>query len=316
MAESGRSRFVEGLRQPWVVGALALLLLILVFLLYILFYGGDPEQDRLSDSLATDNTLAVDPERRCSEGEVFDRIKAELFRQAGQLRGRDQEAFERLAGFAVMRPEAPILRGYDQRSDSVTCSAYVALDLPPGVGVAGGRRTLTSEVGYSLRAAAGGGADRLTVESADGIIAPLSNLMRTAPVEGEPSAPAADILEPAPDPAVLPPPDELAPLPSTEQPAAGATAQPSFDCDDARTRSELAVCEDPRLAALDRAMAAQYRRAESVATAAQRTLLQTTRDRFLAYREGCRTSGCYAEAYRGRMREISDIMAGRWRSPR
>ena len=44
-----------------------------------------------------------------------------------------------------------------------------------------------------------------------------------------------------------------------------------------------------------------------------------TRDRFLGYRDRCPTDSCIATTYRGRMREIDDIMAGRWRgrnSPR
>ena len=45
----------------------------------------------------------------------------------------------------------------------------------------------------------------------------------------------------------------------------------------------------------------------------QRRLLERTRDRFLSYRERCATNQCIAETYRSRLREISDIMANRWR---
>jgi uncharacterized protein len=59
-------------------------------------------------------------------------------------------------------------------------------------------------------------------------------------------------------------------------------------------------------------MASQFFRARSEASASQRALLDRTRGRFISYRDGCRSDDCIADAYRGRMREISDIMAGRW----
>jgi uncharacterized protein len=59
-------------------------------------------------------------------------------------------------------------------------------------------------------------------------------------------------------------------------------------------------------------MAAQFNRSLGIADEEQRALLQRTRTRFLSYRDSCRSKGCIADAYRGRMREISDIMAGRW----
>ena len=92
-----------------------------------------------------------------------------------------------------------------------------------------------------------------------------------------------------------------------------ASANPSFDCGKARSRGEIVVCNDPGLAALDRQMAAQFNAALSDANGRQRALLHRTRDRFRAFRDRCATSQCVAETYRSRMREISDIMADRWR---
>jgi uncharacterized protein len=60
-------------------------------------------------------------------------------------------------------------------------------------------------------------------------------------------------------------------------------------------------------------MAAAYSRAYGQGGPRQRELLQQTRNRFLAYRDRCRSDSCIADAYRGRMREIADIVAGRWR---
>ncbi|HEX6603953.1 MAG TPA: hypothetical protein VF027_03615, partial [Sphingomicrobium sp.] len=70
------------------------------------------------------------------------------------------------------------------------------------------------------------------------------------------------------------------------------------------------------LAALDLNMSTQYRRALSSASPEQRRLLQSTRDRFLAYRDRCPNQRCMADAYVGRMREIRDIMEGRWQAAR
>jgi uncharacterized protein len=44
-------------------------------------------------------------------------------------------------------------------------------------------------------------------------------------------------------------------------------------------------------------------------------MLQRTRASFLRFRDRCTSDACIADTYRGRMREISDIMSGRW-SPR
>jgi uncharacterized protein len=63
-------------------------------------------------------------------------------------------------------------------------------------------------------------------------------------------------------------------------------------------------------------MAAQYGRAMVAATPEQEALLRRTRDRFLTYRDRCSNNSCIGDAYVGRMREIRDIMEGRWQAPR
>jgi uncharacterized protein len=108
----------------------------------------------------------------------------------------------------------------------------------------------------------------------------------------------------------------VAPETPPAAPAPTNTAHPNFDCAGARTKSELAVCSDSGLAALDRNMAGQYVRALAAGTPDQRDLLRQTRDRFLGYRDRCPNRQCIADAYVGRMREIRDIMEGRWQPPR
>ena len=113
------------------------------------------------------------------------------------------------------------------------------------------------------------------------------------------------------------PADPIAPLPDSDAAdAAAAPGNPSFDCQRARTRSEIAVCNDPALGALDRSMSLQYRNAVANADPATDRLLRQTRDRFLGYRDQCRDNRCISNTYRGRMREIDDIMNGRWRPTR
>jgi hypothetical protein len=87
------------------------------------------------------------------------------------------------------------------------------------------------------------------------------------------------------------------------------SARPSFNCRYAKTRSEKMVCDSERLAARDRQMAGMFYSAMDVANRRTRRELNRTRDRFLSYRDRCRSESCVAEAYEGRMQEISDIMA-------
>ncbi len=87
------------------------------------------------------------------------------------------------------------------------------------------------------------------------------------------------------------------------------TVRPSFNCRYARSRSERAVCSNERLAAKDRAMSSLFYSALADADPRTRAVLRRTRDRFLAYREGCNSDTCIAQAYDGRMDEIRDIMA-------
>ncbi|HEX8401157.1 MAG TPA: hypothetical protein VF628_05580 [Allosphingosinicella sp.] len=145
---------------------------------------------------------------------------------------------------------------------------------------------------------------------------------------------------PAPRPAPArpaPPPkaerDEPAPRPAPARPAPAAraerdepvrrepplrpsparaerSARPSFNCASAGSRSERAICGSERLAAKDRQMSRLFFSALNDADPRTRAELQRTRNRFLSYRERCRSDECIAEAYDGRMGEIRDIMEG------
>ena len=299
------------------VGAALLLLLI-----YVFTGATRTNSDKLTDAQAAGQAEASDPEKQCGSQKTYDLIKRELFRRAAELRGSDQAAFDRLSAYSVVRMDAPMLRSQDEDVGSITCAGSLALDLPPGVAVVGGRRTLTANVGYSIQPAADRSGDVLTLSNADAIITPLATLARVGTTAADPLAPAETTdpsappltSEPAPPtqrPPTPPPSDAGPPPAAPARPV--ATASPSFKCRFARTRGEIAVCGDSGLAALDRQMAAQFNSAMSQADARQRSLLQRTRTDFLRYRDNCPSNACVAETYRGRIREIRDIASGRWR---
>lgn len=133
------------------------------------------------------------------------------------------------------------------------------------------------------------------------------------PIQSErPKAPPAPAPPPKKNVAVASPPTPQPTPPIASPPRAPAAASPSFNCRYARTGAEIAVCNDPSLARLDREMSGQFFRALSVARPGQRAMLQRTRRQFLRLRDSCGSEACVADSYRARMREISAIMAGGW----
>jgi uncharacterized protein YecT (DUF1311 family) len=294
--------------NPTILAAIALGALILLIVAMMVFAGRDGEDDRLTGDEVT--ASREDPEQRCASRATYDQIKRELFRRAAALRGSDEAVFGDIAGYSTIRMEAPALRDENAETDAVTCDGALTLDLPPQVAVVGGRRSLSADVLYTIQPAADGSGNVVTLANADDIITPLATLARTRPSAEE----ALNQVAPANEVAVEPtgPVDPLAPTPD----APAATASPSFNCANARSSGEVAVCNDAGLAALDRRMAAQFTSAISDANAEQRANLQRSRDSFLRYRDGCTDNACIAETYRGRMREIRDIMLGTWRPRR
>ena len=284
-------------------------LLILILLIWFFSSNRNADQDKLTGP-ELNQVVAASPEKKCSSKATYDLIKRDLFRRAAQLRGSDQSAYDRLAAYAVIRMENPVMESEDKDTGAIICSGSLFLDLPPGVSVVGGRNSLAGNVEYTLQPAADGSGDVVLLRNIDSIVAPLATLTRTAPAAEEPIAmngvTAADPLAP------LPPAESGATPPETRP----VGARPSFDCANARTRSETEVCSDAGLATLDRNMAAQFNRSMERASLEQRRILVQTRDRFLAFRDRCPNRACIGDAYTGRMREIRDIMEGRWQPPR
>lgn len=297
--------------------------LVLLLLAWLLIGKGNPDQDKLTNVASSGTTsAAADPEKLCASKTTYDGIKRELFRRAAQVRGSDQAAFDRIAPYAVLRMQNPVMESHDSANAVVNCSGSLSLDLPPGIAVVGGRKSLASDVDYSVQAAADNSGNVVLLKNADAIIAPLATLSRVAaPAAAAPEVPATDAAPVAPPVAPQPPsPPSVAPTARPTEQSAPArpttTARPSFNCGNARTRGEIAVCTNAGLAALDRQMAAQYRGAIANASPEERAILQQTRDRFLGYRDRCPNNSCIGDAYVGRMREIRDIMEGRWQPPR
>ena len=299
--------------SPTAIAAIALAVLLLIIVGAVLLRGSGADDDRLTNAVTA---ARDDPEKLCSSQATYDLMKRDLFRRAASLRGSDQGTFDKLGSYSSLRVEAPLLQQENEDVGSVTCNATVTLDLPPGVSVVGGRRSLSADLLYTIQPAADGTGNVLTLANADGIITPLATLSRTAEAPEE-TADETNVVQPVPGDVSPAPTDPLAPAPAPNAPTSSdAGAKPSFDCGSARTAGEIAVCNDPRLAALDRRMASQFRSAMSDASPQQRATLNQTRDSFLRYRDQCPSNSCVAETYQGRMREIRDIMRGTWQQRR
>ena len=283
---------------------------------------GPRNKDKLEDNeLATAEGGAgaranASNDTRCSARATQDEVKRQLFARAAEIRGSNGDNYARIAGFAVLQLDGAAPLAATSSGALADCRGHATLRLPSGLRVAGGRTTLGGDVGYGVAAGARG---MVTLGQSDSIAIPLATLTQNRP-PATPSAPVAmssqsDPLSPAPAPSPAPA-QSARPQPSPPPATTTASARPSFDCNRARTSGERAVCDNPALAALDRSMSAQYRSAAADGGPAERRLLAQTRDRFLTYRDRCKSDSCIANTYRGRMREIDDIVSGRWQPPR
>ena len=289
--------------SPTVIAAIALGALILLIIVMMFFGSRSSEDDRLTGPEAA--ASAEDPADSCSGQATYDEIKKELFRRAAAARGGDEAAFGKIATYSSVRMEAVVLR--DDSAEGITCNGTLTLDLPAGVAIAGGRRSLSADVLYTVQTGRNANGSGIALANADDLISQLASLAKTeTPAEEAPSNTLTnDVVEAPPVPS-----DPLAPIPGGN--STNSAANPSFDCTNARTSGEVAICNDPGLAALDRRMSAQYASAFAQADPEQRAVLQRTREAFIGYRDQCTSNSCIADTYRGRMREVRDIMMGSW----
>ena len=283
--------------------------------------------------------LTPNPAAYCRSTTTADRIKRELFREAAEIRGRDQTAFDRIAGLSHIRINLPELRQTDARLGTLRCQAWVELDLPPGLAVLDGRRNLMADIRYTVKPGAGGKSS-VSLSNEGLIVTPLVTLAQVSRLEDEPfpepvvqpPTEAIPVDEPPLPPMPIPPPRaRVAPqhaktaahpahaaaqaARAATQPAkavnqaAAAPLKPSYSCQIAKGRGETAVCRNSDLSRLDRHLGVLYGQSWGQADAARRAKLLGTRERFIARRDACRSDSCISDAYVSRMREISDIMA-------
>jgi len=289
------ARRLNGTTVTLVAGLVVLVLIVAYFATR-----GNSDQDKLTNAEVASSAPPPNRAKLCASSATYDSIKRELFQRAAQLRGSDQAAYDRLSDAAVVRMENPVMESQDSTTGAVNCSGSLSLDLPPGV-TAGGRTTLMSDVDYSVQQAADGSGLAVILRNADAIITPLSTLQQVAQPEPQP-----DSNEVAPES-----PDENQAAPEGALPAP-SQLQSSIQ---SNCSARPAICSDPSLAALDRNVASEYGHAFAVATPEQRALLRQTGQRFSAYRDRCPDRQCMVTAYADRVREIRDIIQGRWQRP-
>jgi hypothetical protein len=271
----------------WLIVALVGAVLAGVLLASSVWTGEWKSKGNIVGNELVENKPGIDPQSWCAAQATYDAIRRELFRRAAQVRGGDSQAYTRISDFSLLRMNGPVVRGIDDRLHSVSCSGTAVLDLPPDVTVSGGRRSLSGDVDYMIQPAADGTGNVIRIGNADSIVIPLATLSRIG----------------APQSAPLVPPE-----------FGNATAPTAGEETSTETVEEPATEESQGdLDALRQQVAAQFSSALAQADDDQRRLLERTDRRFRSFRDRCATDQCVEQTYRSRMREISDIMADRWR---
>lgn len=300
-------------RRLWLIIAFVAAIAAGILLASSVWTIGSKTGDKGESAEVDERVLA--PEKQCALQSTYDSLKRALFARAARARGGDEAAFAKLSDFSLLRIQSPVLRGVDEDLNRINCNGVAVLQLPPGVRVSDGGSTLSAPLDYAVQPSADGTGNVVMLGNADAITTPLATIQRSGAAQSDPLVPPN--MDPVTTDDNLPVTGPVLPVESAEpEPQPSSAASPSFNCSNARTRGEIAVCGDSGLAALDRQMASQFNGAMSRADPQQRSLLYSTRSGFLAFRDRCRSDNCVADTYRGRMREISDIMAGRWRPER
>ncbi len=182
----------------WTTMALIAGLIILVALVAYFATTRNPDQDKLTGEVATGNSTATDPSKLCASNSTYNLIKRDIFRRAAQVRGSDQATYDKLSNYAVLRMENPVMESQDAANNAVNCSGSLAIDLPPGLGVVGGRRTLNADVDYTVQPAADGSGNAVILRNADSIITPLATLARLNEAASAAPAPPDELNQAAP----------------------------------------------------------------------------------------------------------------------
>lgn len=83
-----------------------------------------------------------------------------------------------------------------------------------------------------------------------------------------------------------------------------ALASPSFNCRDAATYVELAICDSRELSRLDRILAREFRAAMNRLGRRDRAFLANEQARWIGERDSCESYGCVEDAYRTRIADL------------
>ena len=237
----------------------------------------------------------------CADSLAAGLIKRELFRRAGEMRGSDGALLGRAAQVSIVRVD-PSSKG------ARNCTGWVAVDLPPGLVVDGGRTNLNAEVTYGLED--GSRSPRLaSLSGADRLVRTLATL-GPAPKEPDEGTP----IEPAQIAAVVRKPAEPVAKPAARKASDAKpvqVAQAPTGCARLANRADQMICASGNLSSLDRQLALLYRQSWNQADEKKRAALLGSRQRFNDRREACSSPNCMTTAYLSRLKEISDIMAGR-----
>ena len=194
----------------------------------------------------------------CASRDTFQGLKKLVFDRASSLRTGERANFDILAASAFPRMENPVVASRDEALDVTRCTGRFILELPPGAERAfNGERRLLADVRYEVQPAADGSGPVYRMTGADRMISRLADFE----LQGEPLTLPDDVLDTASDESEPPagegneaaavfPPERIVTQPRTAP--VGEWSNPSFDCRNARTRSEIMICGSERLARRDR----------------------------------------------------------------
>jgi hypothetical protein len=249
------------------------------------------------------------PADHCADPSANELIKAELFRRAAEVRPAERAGLERAAPHTHLR----IVSASSEGSGAAVggCSAWLAIDFPRGLVVDGSRSNLNTEIGFAL-AASGQGLRLENLSGAEGLVRSIATL-GPPPREPEPM-PSVETREIAAGARPSSPDRQIARAAATNTENAtpkSPSEEVRSECAGAASRSERIVCANRNLSSLDRQLALLYRQSWNEADEKKRAALIGTRQRFNDRRDACGSSNCLTAAYVTRLREISDIMAGK-----
>ena len=249
----------------------------------------------------------------CTASEASRLIKEELFRRAAGLRDADRAQLRQVADHASFRIDTA--RWKAEQKGVVDCSGWIELDLPPGLVVDGGRTNLNAELSYAL--AHDRGRLRIARLSGEGRLVRTLATLGPAPREPEQDKP----IEPAQvassttrkAPVVVAEAKRSTAVTAVRAPRTVAKSPPvpaaASVC--SGSRAEQIVCENTNLSSLDRQLSLLYRQSWNQADERKRAALLGTRQRFNDHSQACASLNCMTTAYLSRLKEISDITAGR-----